>query len=91
MLGYTFGSILGVFLVALFSKTRGSDSGNILAMVTGFVAVLAFSVREVQSLLGVAEPFIIAFPWRITLGTLVTVAVALCFRTRPEKLAEQGC
>jgi len=90
-LGSTLGSIWGCVAGGLFTKTRGSDFGNILAMVTGFVAVLAFSVREVQSLLGVAEPFIIAFPWRITLGTLVTVAVALCFRTRPEKLAEQGC
>lgn len=82
IMGYTFGSILGVFLVALFTKTRGSDRGNLVAMVAGFVAVLFFSVHEMQSVLGIAKPFIIAFPWRITLGTLVTVAVALCFRTR---------
>jgi Na+/proline symporter len=81
ILGYTFGSILGVFLVALFTKARGSDAGNLMAMTAGFLAVLAFSVKEIQQLLGVAEPFIIAFPWRITLGTLVTAAVALCFRT----------
>lgn len=81
VLGYTFGSILGIFLVALFTKTRGNDTGNLLAMVAGFVAVLCFSIKEVQTILGVAEPFIIAFPWRITLGTLVTVLVAVCFRT----------
>ena len=83
VLGYTFGSILGIFLVALFTKTRGNDTGNLLAMVAGFLAVLCFSVKEVQTVLGVVEPFIIAFPWRITLGTLVTVSVALCFRTAP--------
>jgi Na+/proline symporter len=83
VLGYTFGSILGIFLVALFTKTRGNDAGNLLAMVAGFLAVLCFSVKEVQTVLGIAEPFIIAFPWRITLGTLVTVSVALCFRTAP--------
>ncbi len=83
ILGYTFGSILGVFLVALFTTTRGNDRGNVLAMVAGFVTVVGFSVKEVQSTLGVATPFIIAFPWRITLGTLVTVAVALGFRTVP--------
>ncbi len=85
IMGYTFGSILGIFLVALFTKTRGNDAGNLLAMVSGFLAVLWFSVPEVQSTLGVASPFIIAFPWRITLGTLVTAGVALCFRTKPGK------
>ena len=84
ILGYTFGSILGVFLVAMFTRSRGSDTGNLLAMAAGFVAVLCFSVREIQQSLGIAKPFIIAFPWRITFGTLVTVVVALCFRT-PER------
>lgn len=85
ILGYTFGSILGIFLVALFTETRGNDFGNVLAMVCGFIAVVCFSVKEVQGLFGIAEPFIIAFPWRITLGTLVTVAVALCFKTQREE------
>lgn len=82
IMGYTFGSILGVFLVALFTKSRGSDRGNIAAMTAGFLAVVFFSVQEVQAAGGIAKPFIIAFPWRITLGTLATMAVALCFRTR---------
>ena len=81
ILGYTFGSILGIFLVAMFTRRRGNDFGNLLAMAAGFLAVLVFSVREIQSSLGIAQPFIIAFPWRITLGTLVTAGVALCFRT----------
>lgn len=81
ILGYTFGSILGIFLVALFTKTRGNDLGNILAMIAGFLAVLFYSVKEVQEFLGIAKPFIIAFPWRITLGTLVTIGVALMFKT----------
>jgi hypothetical protein len=28
-----------------------------------------------------APLLVLAFPWRITLGTFVTVAAALCFRT----------
>lgn len=87
ILGYTFGSVLGIFLVAMFTKTRGNDFGNVLAMVCGFAAVLFFSVKEIQLALGVAEPFIIAFPWRITLGTLTTIAVALCFRTSDNRQA----
>jgi len=81
ILGYTFGSILGIFLVALFTKTRGNDAGNLLAMTCGFLAVAWFSVKEIQTAFGIVHPFIIAFPWRITLGTLVTVLVALSFKT----------
>ncbi len=81
ILGYTFGSVLGIFLVAMFTKTRGNDFGNVLAMICGLLAVVCFSVKEVQALFGIANPFIIAFPWRITLGTLTTVIVALCFQT----------
>jgi hypothetical protein len=87
ILGYTFGSVLGVFLVAMFTKTRGNDFGNVLAMICGFVAVVCFSVKEVQEMVGVAKPFIIAFPWRITLGTFATVVVALCFRTTENRQA----
>ncbi len=87
VLGYTFGSILGIFLVAMFTKTRGNDFGNVLAMVCGFIAVVCFSVKEVQMALGIAKPFIIAFPWRITLGTLTTVAVSLCFTTTENRQA----
>jgi len=87
ILGYTFGSILGIFLVALFTKTRGNDFGNVLAMICGFLAVVFFSVKEVQHVIGIVEPFIIAFPWRITLGTLVTVIVALAFSTPADRSA----
>ncbi len=89
VLGYTFGSVLGIFLVAMFTKTRGNDFGNVLAMVCGFLAVMIFSVKEVQGLFGIAKPFIIAFPWRITLGTFVTVAVALCFKTQDLKTEDK--
>jgi len=51
ILGFTFGSLLGVFLVAVLTKTR-------------------------------------SFPWRITLGTLVTMAVSLLFPTSQAKRLE---
>lgn len=85
ILGYTFGSILGIFLVALFTKTRGNDAGNVTAMACGILAVLVMSVKELQAALGF--DFIIAFPWRIALGTLVTAGVALLFATPQEKVA----
>ncbi|MCE9608739.1 MAG: sodium:solute symporter [Chthoniobacter sp.] len=90
ILGFTFGSLLGVFLVGVLTRTRGSDFGNVLGMICGFAAVIFFSNGDLQKLVGFAtasadgqpEPLLVlAFPWRITLGTFVTIGVALCFRT----------
>ncbi len=90
ILGFTFGSLLGVFLVAVLTKSRGNDIGNVIAMACGFLAVFILSNPfGLQQALGFGEPFVLAFPWRVTLGTLVTVAVALCFAT-PAATMEQS-
>ncbi len=96
--GYTYGSLLGIFLVGMLTRTRGSERGNLLAMLCGFIAVTILSGlhNDVWQLM---HPQIkdavlwkpswlpaIEFPWRITFGTLVTVAVALCFRTPEERI-----
>ena len=83
ILGFTFGSLLGLFLVGLFTRTRGSDLGNFLAVFAGILAVLWASGVHVKlfGATGTTPGFVLAFPWRITLGALVTVLVALCFRT----------
>ncbi len=89
ILGFTFGSLLGLFLVGLFTRTRGNDLGNTLAVVAGIIAVL-FASGVHTKLFGApdAQPaFVLAFPWRITLGTLVTFAVAVLFRTPADRLA----
>ena len=54
ILGFTFGSLLGIFLVAVFTRTRGNDLGNVLAMICGFAAVIFFSSGDLQRLLGFA-------------------------------------
>jgi SSS family transporter len=38
--GYTYGALLGVFLVGMLTKSRGSDRSNIFAMLLAIVAVL---------------------------------------------------
>ncbi|MES2921302.1 MAG: sodium:solute symporter [Verrucomicrobiota bacterium] len=88
--GYTYGSLLGIFIVALFTKTRGSETGNLIAMAAGivFVAYLSNLPNDVWKML-TNQPLyknfawlpVIEFPWRIMAGTLVTVAVALCFKS----------
>jgi SSS family transporter len=41
--GYTYGALLGVFLLGLTTKDRGTERGNLIAMVCGFVAVSLWS------------------------------------------------
>ena len=114
--GYTYGSLLGIFLLGLTTKNRGSDRGNLIGMICGFVAVAILSglpwdlinaargqsynishgiIALVQSGWAqlkdgyVAPPswlVQIEFPWRVMFGTVVTYAVALCFR-RPTRLS----
>ncbi len=90
--GYTYGSLLGIFLVALFTKDRGSDTGNLIAMTAGFLVVAflsnlhtnvaqMFSKETIPDLKPAWLPTI-EFTWRILFGTIVTTSIALCFRTR---------
>lgn len=89
ILGFTFGSLLAVFLLAVLTQTRGNDAGNIAAMICGIVAVLFLSnVLGVQQAAGIETPFVLSFPWRITLGTFVTLGVAVLFKTPAGKVAE---
>lgn len=85
--GYTYGSLLGIFMVALFTKNRGSDTGNVIAMTAGFVVVAVlsnlFGLGDfVNGMIPSAKLPTIEFPWRIMFGTIVTAAVALCFATK---------
>jgi solute:Na+ symporter, SSS family len=109
--GYTYGSLLGVFLVGMLTKTRGSDKGNLVGMASGFivVAILSGLHNDIWNLLHPMNPDLVSwmsthpqgpafqhwhwdwlptidFTWRITAGTLVTVAVVLIFRTPPERM-----
>jgi SSS family solute:Na+ symporter len=86
--GYTYGSLLGVFLVGMLTKSRGNCTGNLIGMLAGFIAVglLTDLPNDVWKMLAGVELYknplpVIAFTWRIMAGTLVTIAVALCFRT----------
>lgn len=101
--GYTYGSLLGVFLVGLLTRARGSERGNMIAMGAGFIAVAILSglhndlwaLLHPVSALGEPHPSLwapawlpkVEFPWRIFFGTTVTAAVALLFRTPDSQLA----
>lgn len=89
--GYTYGSLLGVFMVGLFTKTRGNDTGNLIAMLAGFIVVAYLSGLDIDvvKLFNANSTYkhaewvpIIEFPWRIMFGTVVTFFVALAFPHR---------
>src|SRR5215475_6376081 len=87
--GYTYGSLLGVFLCGMFTKRRGNDFGNIIAMIVGFivVAILSGLPNKLAGLFGgklYTQPSwlpLMEFPWWICFGTIVTFSVAILFRT----------
>jgi len=95
--GYTYGSLLGIFMVALFTRNRGSEFGNPIAMLAGFVAVALLSnlPNDLWKMVAGGHLYanpdwlpVIEFPWRIMAGTLVTVAVALCFKSERARSSE---
>jgi Na+/proline symporter len=87
--GYTYGPLLGVFLVGMLTKRRGSETGNLIAMLSGLLTVTFFSGLYTNIPLLFNAPAWsrpdwlppLAFPWWITLGTLVTLTVSLCWKT----------
>src|SRR5215469_7267576 len=90
--GYTYGSVLGIFLAGMLTKSRGNSRGNIIAMIIGFVvvAILSGLPNKIAHLFGsklYEQPNwlpVMEFPWWICFGTIVTFSVAILFRTGRE-------
>src|SRR5246500_481912 len=87
--GYTYGSVLGIFLAGMLTKSRGNNRGNIIAMIIGFivVAILSGLPNNLARLFGTKlyeQPSwlpVMEFPWWICFGTIITFCVAIIFRT----------
>ena len=83
--GYTYGSLLGVFFAGMLTRRRGNDTGNWLAMATGFVvvAVLSGLPNQLAGMFGgtlYAQPGwlpVVEFPWWILFGTISTFLLAV--------------
>jgi Na+/proline symporter len=91
--GYTYGSVIGIFLAGMLTKSRGNNRGNIIAMIAGFIVVTILSglPNGLAAIFGgklYEQPDwlpVMQFPWWIFFGTLVTFSVAILFRTRREQ------
>src|SRR6267154_402251 len=90
--GYTYGSVLGIFLAGMLTKSRGNDRGNFIAMIAGFIVVTILSglPNNLAKIFGTkrySQPEwlpVLEFPWWICFGTIVTFFVAILFRSTRE-------
>src|SRR5213595_3685285 len=90
--GYTYGSVLGIFLAGMLTRSRGNNFGNILAMIAGFIVVTILSglPNNIAGIFGTKiyhQPDwlpVMEFPWWICFGSIVTFSVAVLFRTGRE-------
>jgi Na+/proline symporter len=86
--GFIVGPMLGVFLVGMLTRNRGSDVGNIFAITFGLITTLYLGGIHVDfaTLLGFPNllkppPIKIAFTWFPLIGALAVFVVGICFRT----------
>lgn len=73
---FAYAGLLGVFLVALFTR-RGSGASAVAALVTGFAAVLVmqpWAWRLWAPLVGLGE-MKLAYPWQLAIGTAAAALV----------------
>ena len=95
ILGYTYGGLLGIFLLGMLTKNRGSDRTNVIAMFMGMTSVLFLGKVELPGLINFSH-FMptwwpeIAWPWYVFIGSMVTFAGAVLFKTPSEKVTNMN-
>ncbi|MEA2710365.1 MAG: solute:Na+ symporter, family [Phycisphaerales bacterium] len=87
---FILGPMLGVFLLGMFTKRRGSDAGNMIAITCGLVATIVLGHLHVELANLVTGPGAyaaprwlpkVAFTWFALIGATVVVIVGFLFRT----------
>jgi Na+/proline symporter len=99
--GFILGPMLGVFLLGMLTRARGSDAGNAIAITVGLVTTIVlgdlhiYYANLVAPLLGSAKTYVrpdwlphVSFTWFGLIGAVVVFVVGMFFRTRPDVLAQ---
>ena len=86
ILGYTYGALLGVFLLGMLTRTRGRDGTNVIAMVIGIASVLVLCRVSIPGVwdFGTIMPAWwpkISWPWFVFVGCVVTFTLSILFPT----------
>jgi solute:Na+ symporter, SSS family len=89
---YVVGPMLGVFLLGMFTKNRGSDVGNLIAVVVGLITTAFLGDLPARLTNGafkiLPEGFpTISFTWFALIGSITVFLVGLCFRTPDDVIA----
>ena len=98
--GFILGPMLGVFLIGLLTRRRGSDAGNMVAISVGLLATVVVGRlhitigNELASLFGLDATFRqpawipeVSFTWWGMIGALVVFCIGALFRTPPAVVA----
>jgi SSS family solute:Na+ symporter len=81
VMAFAYSGLLAVFLTAFFTR-RGNETTTVLALVTGFLAVLVLQPWVLVHWTPAAwEGLRIAFPWQIVIST--AIATVVCCMGRP--------
>lgn len=87
--GYILGPMLGVFLLGMFTRNRGSDLGNVFGLIAGLLATSIFG-----DLPGKLNPawslhlgWEVSFTWFAFIGAAAVLIVGVWFRTPESAIA----
>jgi len=99
--GFILGPMLGVFLLGMFTRSRGSDGGNIIAITVGLLTTIILGglhldfANLLAPMLGIDGTFVrprwlpqVSFTWFALIGAVAVVIVGIFFRTPEHVLTE---
>ncbi len=88
IVGYTYGAMLGIFLLAVLTKKRGHDMANSIIMISSVAFVIFLTAKDIgplqiwrEWLLTPLGTDMIAWPWAIIIGTFWTFGLGILFRS----------
>jgi Na+/proline symporter len=90
--GYILGPMLGVFLLGMFTKNRGSDLGNAISLVCGLVATSVFGdlPGKINPAWSLNLSWQVSFTWFAFIGAAAVLLVGVWFKTPAAALTRAG-
>ena len=90
--GYTYGAMIGVFLIAVLTDRRGNDIANVVIMVTSVLVVLFLTADSIGPLQGMRSTILsplgieqVSWKWSIIIGSVWTFGIGVVFSGKKVK------
>jgi SSS family solute:Na+ symporter len=96
--GFILGPMLGVFLLGMITRRRGSDFGNLIAITIGLAATIFAGELDIElaGLLKIAKSYHhpawfpkVAYTWYALIGAVVVFALGALFTT-PQRVLDEA-